>query len=373
MGGISLHEELYCVGCGAKLQTEDSKAPGYAPGSSLKKENPLCKRCFRLKHYNEIQDIDLSDDDFLKMISSIAETDSLIVHLIDIFDANGSMIPSLGRLIGNNPVILAGNKVDLLPKSTNHNKLEHWLRAEAKQQGLKVQDVFLISSKKGIGIEDLSEKIEELREGKDVYVVGTTNVGKSTFINRLITDSTGEDDIITTSYFPGTTLGFIEIPLDDETALIDTPGVINRQQMAHYVSQEDLKLITPKKEIKPRVYQLNAEQTLFFGGLARLDFVKGDRQSFVCYFANELPIHRTKLEKADALQEEHTGQLLSPPDAESLELLPPFAASSFRIGNDRTDIVFPGLGWVSLTGGDATVTVHSPKHVRPSIRKSLIS
>lgn len=367
-----MQEQIYCFGCGSLLQSEDPNATGYAPKASLKKENPLCKRCFRLKHYNEIQDVDLSDDDFLKMISSIAGTDSLIVHLIDIFDASGSIIPGISRLIGNNPVILVGNKVDLLPKSTNLNKLENWLRSQAKELGMKVKDVFLISSKNGIGIEALNQKIEELRMKKDVYVVGTTNVGKSTFINRLIADSTGEDNVITTSYFPGTTLGFIEIPLDEQTALIDTPGVINREQMAHYVSQEDLKLITPKKEIKPRVYQLNSEQTLFFGGLARLDFIKGGRQSFVCYFSNELPIHRTKLEKADDLYEEHLGKLLSPPDAKSLELLPPLTASTIRIGKDRTDIVFPGLGWVSLTEGDATVTVHSPKHVGVSIRKSLI-
>jgi len=372
VGGITLQEILHCIGCGATLQTEDPQAPGYTPASALEKEQALCKRCFRLKHYNEIQDVDLTDDDYLKMISSVAETDSLIVHLIDIFDTSGSMIPSLSRIIGKNPVILVGNKVDLLPKSTNLNRLEQWLRASAKEQGMRVKDVFLISSKKGLGIEELSAAIEEQREKKDVYVVGTTNVGKSTFINRLISDSAGEEDVITTSYFPGTTLGFIEIPLDEETALIDTPGLINREQISHYVSQEDLKLITPKKEIKPRVYQLNSGQTLFFGGLARIDFIKGDRQSFVCYFSNELPIHRTKLEKADALHEEHVGKLLSPPDATTLEMLPPMTQSTFRVGINRMDIVFPGLGWVSLTEGDATVSVSSPKHVRVSVRKSLI-
>ena len=52
-----------------------------------------------------------------------------------------------------------------------------------------------------------------------MYVVGCTNVGKSTFINRIIKQVTGEGDIITTSHFPGTTLDMIEIPLDDGQAL----------------------------------------------------------------------------------------------------------------------------------------------------------
>src|SRR5690606_25078091 len=156
---------------------------------------------------------------------------------------------------------------------------------EAKDAGIKVLDVFLISSAKGAGIDDLKAAIEYHRNDQDVYVVGTTNVGKSTFINTLIKQSTGHKDIITTSYFPGTTLGFIQIPLDESSSLIDTPGIVNKQQIAHYLSPKDLKIVTPRKEIKSRVYQLNDRQTLFFGGLARLDFIKGDRQSFICYFA----------------------------------------------------------------------------------------
>src|SRR5699024_2061029 len=141
-----------------------------------------------------------------------------------------------------------------------------------------------------------------------------TNVGKSTFVNHLIRQSTGHDHVITTSYFPGTTLGFINIPLGDGTYIIDTPGIVNKRQMAHYVSEHDLKKITPKKEIKARTYQLHSQQSLFFGGLARLDFIKGEKQSFVCYFSRDLPIHRTKLENADNLYNKQRGKLLSPPN-----------------------------------------------------------
>ncbi|GAB3050620.1 ribosome biogenesis GTPase YqeH [Virgibacillus ainsalahensis] len=365
-------EKIFCQGCGIEIQTSDSGAPGYTPQSSLNKENLLCKRCFRLKHYNEIQDVSITDDDFLKMVSSIRDAQGLVVHVIDIFDVDGSLIKSLPRIIGNNPIILVGNKIDLLPKSTNNRKLIQWLRSSAKEAGIKVKDVFLISSSKGFGIEELTTEIEHYRENKDVYIVGTTNVGKSTFINRLIKQSNGIEDVITTSYFPGTTLGFIEIPLDDDTALIDTPGIVNKQQMAHYVSNQDLKLITPNKEIKPRIYQLDEHQTLFFGGLARLDFIKGEKQSFVCYFSNQLPIHRTKLDNADTLYENHIGELLSPPDDETMDKLPDLTESTFRITENKMDIVFPGLGWVSITGRDVTVAAHSPKNVAVSVRKSLL-
>lgn len=364
-------ENIYCQGCGVQIQTVDSDATGYTPKSSLAKENILCQRCFRLKHYNEIQDVSITDDDFLKMVSNIRNKKGLVVLIVDIFDVSGSFIKSLPRITGDNPIILVGNKVDLLPKSTNNNKLTQWLRGTAKEAGIKVKDAFLISSKKGNGIEDLTNQIESYRDKENVYIVGTTNVGKSTFINRLIKQSSGIGDVITTSYFPGTTLGFIEIPLDDHTFLIDTPGIVNKQQMAHYLSEKDLKLITPNKEVKARTYQLNSGQTLFFGGLARLDFIKGNRQPFVCYFSNELPIHRTKLENANDLYENHLGELLAPPTEDTLENFPELIESAYRITGDKVDIVFPGLGWVTLSGEDVTVVAHSPKGVATSVRKSL--
>jgi len=367
-----LENEIYCQGCGALIQTTDPEKEGYTPKSSLKNEDLLCRRCFRLKHYNETQEVSMTDDDFLKMVSSIRDANGLVVHVIDIFDVEGTLISSLPRIVGDQPIILVGNKVDLLPKSTNSRKLEQWLRASAKQANIKVKDVFLISSTKGHGVEELAKQIDILRNKKDVYVVGTTNVGKSTFINRIIKQSAGLDDVITTSYFPGTTLGFIEIPLDDSTFLIDTPGIVNKQQMVHYVSTKDLKLITPDKEIKARGYQLNSEQTLYFGGLARLDFIKGDKQTFVCYFSNRIPIHRTKLDNADTLYEKNIGKLLSPPDEETMKKLPELTTSTFKIKNENTDIVFPGLGWVTIKGGNVTVVAHSPRDVAVSMRRSLV-
>lgn len=366
-------EHYICLGCGSVLQTENKEAPGYVPSSSLfDREDVLCRRCFRLKHYNEVEKVSMTDEDFFRMISDIRHSDSLVVHLIDLFDVEGSYVNSLPRIVGDQEIILVGNKLDLLPRSTNLRRLEQWLRTLSNERGIKVADVFLISAIEGTRIRELAQALEQHRKQKDVYVVGTTNVGKSTFMNQLLKDSTNIEDAITTSYFPGTTLGFIEIPLDDDSFLIDTPGIVNRQQMAHYVSAQDLKVITPEREVKAKVYQLESQQTLFFSGLARLDFIRGNPRAFVCYFSNQLKIHRTKLENADALYERQKGELLTPPDEETIKKLPKLQERTFKIPQEDTDIVFPGLGWVTIKGGDVTVSAHSPEKVSISIRKSLI-
>lgn len=181
------------------------------------------------------------------------------------FDFNGSWLPGLHRFVNKNDVLLIGNKADLLPKSLNSNRLINWMKKKRRRISVKPVDVLLGSAKTGLGIQAIAAEIERRRRGKDVYVVGCTNVGKSTFINKIIEEFGGEDEpFITTSYFPGTTLGMIDIPLEDGRTLFDTPGIINHEQMAHFVDNKGLKVITPSKEIKPSVYQLNSEQTLFF-------------------------------------------------------------------------------------------------------------
>ena len=81
-----------------------------------------------------------------------------------------------------------------------------------------------------MGIDELLQSINHVRNKDDVYIVGTTNVGKSTLINKLIEQSVGEKDV-TTSRFPGTTLDMIDIPLDEKSFMFDTPGIIQSHQM----------------------------------------------------------------------------------------------------------------------------------------------
>lgn len=368
--------EVQCIGCGAYLQTEDKSRSGYTPSAVLEKNMETgelyCQRCFRLRHYNEVQDVELTDDDFRRMLDEIGETKALIVYVVDMLDFNGSLIPGFHRYIGNNPVILVGNKRDLLPKSLKENRMIHWMKQQAAEAALHPQDVLVTSAVKKEAVEEVLKKIEKYRLGRDVYVVGVTNVGKSTLVNQIISIAAEVENVITTSYFPGTTLGKIEIPLEDGKKLIDTPGIIQPEQMAHFLNKKDLSLLMPKKEVKPKVYQLNQQQTLFFGGLSRIDFLKGeDKQSFVCYMPNQIPIHRTKLENADSVYEKNKGSLLSPPTGEAAETFPSLRRHEFKI-KEKSDIVFSGLGWVTIDKPNTIVAAWAPEGAGVFIRKALI-
>jgi ribosome biogenesis GTPase A len=225
----------------------------------------------------------------------------------------------------------------------------------------------VISSVKQFRIENVISLINKHQKGRNVYVVGCTNVGKSTFINSLIKHFTGEENVITTSIFPGTTISTIEIEMNGGY-LIDTPGVINKHQVVHYLDQS-LKDVLPYKGIKPTVYQVLGGQTFFMGGFARVDYPEGDLASLVFYNANKLPIRRTKTEKADQYYITNRNTLLSPPVETEKQKLGEFKSHKISLKSDQ-DLVISGLGFMTMTV-DAQLVLHLPTNLKYFIRESI--
>lgn len=379
-------EELRCIGCGSILQSDDQKKPGFVPQSKLNsindnsdknddelevkgEEGIVCKRCFRLKNYNEVTPVSVTQDDFYNVVSKIGNTDSLVVKLIDIFDIEGSIIPQIAKLTNNNDLVILVNKRDLLPKTVSEGKLLHHIRQIVASYDLKPLSIHIMSATKYKNIDTIIADILEKAGDRDIYVVGATNVGKSTFINTLLKSyANTKKDVITVSSTAGTTLDLIKIPIGNQY-IIDTPGIINDIQLTHYLSQKALKIVTPKKEVKPKGYQLAAEQTLFIGGLARVDFVSGEDTNFICYFGEFIKIHRTKLERADEIYEKHIGTMLTPPFEDEPEFK--LKKHTFKLDSKKQDIVLPGLGFITVKGR-INIAVYTKEETVPYIREALI-
>lgn len=363
-----------CAGCGVRLQTRNAEEAGYIPENAVQRDPVICQRCFRIRHYNEAASVAVDQDDFLKLLGSIGTTNSLVVHIVDLYDFEGSLITGLQRFVGNNPVLLVVNKIDLLPKGMNMNRIRNWVQQQAKMQGLRTIDVVLCSAKRNMGFDHVIEALERHRGDRDVYVVGATNVGKSTLINRLIRDFSDMERELTTSRYPGTTLDAVNIPLEDGKSIIDTPGIVYSSRMTEVVPRSFLGSLLPDKPIKPLVYQLNERQTLFIGSLVRFDFVEGERQSFTLYISNALNVHRTKLERADDLYDDHKGELLGAPTLEELASIPEWTRHSLRIKQgEKQDVFISGLGWIQANGmRGALVDVYAPKGVKVLLRDSMI-
>ena len=228
----------------------------------------------------------------------------------DIFDINNSFIPKLANYVGKNEVLVLVNKIDIIPKTMKLKNIEEYVRNISKKNNLNVIGVMMISAKSTKDCEKVVERIKKLKyryknKNKtgfdDCYVMGCASVGKSTFINTIIGKYLEGKNFITTSEQYHTTVDIIKIPLDSKSFIIDTPGIVNDKSFGNYLSYESMRDLKVSSYLKPKTFQLKNDQTIFIGGLCRLEFCEGENISASFYVSNGLYLHRTKTIKADEL------------------------------------------------------------------------
>lgn len=335
------NEEKRCSGCGVLLQDQNLLQEGYT--TSL--ENDVCQRCFRMKNYGEYQVVTKSNDEYLKILKSVGETKDLVLYITDLLNLEEN-IEEIRNIIPNK-MILVLNKKDVLPKSVKEEKLINYL----KEKNIEFEEVIVVSVNKNINMDYLLKRIKYYQTSKNVYVVGHTNAGKSSLINKLISNYSDNTQELTMSPLPSTTLNLVKININDYLTLIDTPGLVDNGSILNRVDASMVKKISPKKEIKPRTYQLRKNQSIIIEDLIRIDYVEGEKNSFTLFVSNDLKVKRLlNLFNNDELKDKNK--------------------LTYEVKYDE-DLVINGLGFVKIVN-KGVIDVYIDKDIDTFMRKSLI-
>ena len=317
-----------CIGCGAILQDVYPNEEGYTKDLS----NELCERCFNIKHYNKY--VRVKDKDYTQIIKEIDLKKDLIILVTDFLN-----LYNLDDLKVDSPVILVVTKADLLPRSINKEGLLKRIKCK-----LNVVSKILISSKNNFNLDLLYSEILKYKKTNNVYVIGYTNAGKSTLVNKMLKNYGNIVGEITTSNLPSTTLDLISNKVNNELTLIDTPGLLDSGSLVLLSSKELLKKITPKKEIRPISYQVKGKQYLLFEDFMRLDL---EDTNIICYMSNDIEIRRVYKDRESILKR-----------------------YDFKIGINQ-DLVIKGLGFITFKK-NCDVTLWLTKECKYLIRDTII-
>ena len=336
-----MDSEKRCSGCGVLLQDQNVLQEGYT--TSL--DNDICQRCFRMKNYGEYQVVTKSNDEYLKILKGVAETKDLVVYVTDLLNLEKN-IAEIRNLIPNK-MILVLNKVDVLPKSVKETKLINNLASK----DIHFEEVIVISANKNYNIDYLLKRIKFHQTSKNVYVVGHTNAGKSSLINKLIKNYSTKTQELTMSPLPSTTLNTITIEINEHLTLIDTPGLVDVGSVLNHVDEKMVKKISAKKEIKPRTYQLRKNQSIVVEDILRIDYVEGEKNSFTLFVSNDLKVRRLlNLINNNELKDKNK--------------------ITYDVKYDE-DLVISGLGFVKIVN-KGVIDVYIDKDIDTFLRKSLI-
>ncbi|KAF5395718.1 hypothetical protein PHET_11507 [Paragonimus heterotremus] len=213
---ISLRQlPVKCSGCGSPLHCYEAGAPGFVSRSTYESlikavdEHKLtrrgfarsltpvvCVRCVVL--HKRLYELSTSFDAATYknlVISHIQKEDSATVIIVaDMLNLPHSLVPKLGSNFGSHKYILVGNKVDQLPVD-GKGYADRWRKAltQACEEicGICTSDishVALVSALTGFGVTELIDFLLSRRFNSisPIYLVGSTNVGKSSLFNRLL-------------------------------------------------------------------------------------------------------------------------------------------------------------------------------------------
>lgn len=258
------------------MQNENPNKEGYTRDLN----NKLCERCFRIKNYNDYIVNNKTNEEYLKKIEMISKTNDLVLLTVDFLN-----IIELGKINIKNPVILVFTKKDLLPRSIIEEKFLKKIKCK-----LNVKKTLFISSKNNYHLDELYNLIKKYKVTENVYLIGLTNSGKSTLINKLLKNYSHTEGNITESALPSTTLDFIEKRVDEDLILIDTPGLLDEGNIIFKTDRENMKKIIPNKEINPIIFQIKHRQSIIIEDILRLDLDKNN--IIIIYMSNNLKINR---------------------------------------------------------------------------------
>lgn len=298
-----------CIGCGAILQSEDQNKVGYIPKEKIKTE-ALCERCFRLVHYNDLKQVVLPTNDLLDVINTQG---NYAFFLADLLNMNQEVFETFQKI--KIPKTFIVSKIDYIPKYIKKEKIKVWLKEEYKIK----EDILFLSAAKNVNMRlILNTLIKEKVKG--AYLLGYTNSGKSTLVNRL-----KEDANITTSIVPNTTIDYIKIPLEKDYYLIDSPGFQYKNPIYENRGNDFLKKLSPKTFLKPITYQLKKGVSLIIEDVLRIEN-ESDKCNLTIYMNHLLKIKKV-YEKNKELRD--------------------FQSYEYAIKKNE-DIVLQGLGFINM-------------------------
>ena len=358
---------IRCHSCGAILQTKNSKERGFISRNIMENgapKIPYCNACYsKMLALNTSELSQEVDKETLKILKDAVATDALIVWVVDMFSFNGTLNPDVVKMVKKLNVVVFGSKRDLF-RGIEEETLKRYIDERFSELGINPIFITLFGNELNLDTNAIMKKLNELRKGHDVYMIGNFNSGKTTFVNKLLKNFENKTKWpIKTEAYPGTNTDVLEIPLSNSSFFYLLPDLSNNTSVLSKVEKDVQKIITPRREVVMTRKFIGDGKTIMVGNLASLTVLKGHHTSYRIFAAEKVEIKAVDSDNQDAYFEENKKKKFLRPVSDRFVSFEDFDLFEYDLENDdlRHDIAIEGLCWFSMRGKGQTVRVSLPK------------
>lgn len=360
---------IRCQGCGAILQSNDKNASGYISKNVIENgipKIPYCNACYEKMLALNTSRLEQSvDKNTLKILKDATATDALIIWVVDLFSFNGTLNPDIVKKVKKLDVVVLATKKDLFDSGLD-DSLTRFIDERFAEYGINPVWIKLLGKEQGFNTKEIVKKLNELRKGHDIYMIGNFNSGKTTFINNLLQNYENKTKwTIKAETYPETDANVLEIPLSNSTFLYELPDLSNETSVFSRVEKEVQRIITPKKQVNMTRFFIGDGTTIMVGGLAMLSVLQGHHTSYRVFTAEGVELKTISNDKADYMLNKVIKKHSLKPVSKRFINFEDFDMFEYDLENDdlRHDISVEGLCWFSMRGKGQTVRVMIPKGV----------
>lgn len=359
-----------CYNCGAVLQSNDPTKEGYVSKEVLENGSQnflFCNKCFEMERFQPKTNEPVVSEDLLTIVKDAKKKDALLVYVINLFSFEAGFSRKINEIISGMNILVVANKFDLMPKGTNEEETREYVAHRFRAEGVHVEkdNIALANAFDDDTAHTIIAQIYELKNGKDVYIIGSKLAGKTTLIDSFIRvyKNLSQSNIVSEIY-PGTGSRVLQLPMSSKTTLYEIPDIPYNNSVLYGLDAANTKRVYVTKPVEYTDITIREDEVLYFGGMAFLELVDGKRTQLRCYFNEGMQFKRHSNKKCEENFVKAIAKKAVKPYCSKIKSVKDLDVFEIKVTESNyRDIGIQGLGWFNFLAKGQTFRIYVPKGV----------
>ena len=359
-----------CYNCGAVLQSDDPNKPGYVKKEVLENGSQnflFCDKCFEIERFHPKTSEPTVSDELLEIVKDAKKREALLVYVINLFSFEASFSRKINEIIKGMNILIVANKFDLMPKGTDEDETREYVAHRFRAEGVHVEkdNIVLANAFDDDTARNIITQIYELKNGKDVYIIGSKLAGKTTLISSFLRvyKNLSQGNIVSQEY-PETNLRVLQLPLSSRTMMYEIPDIAINNSILYQLDAPTMKKIYVTEPLEGKDISISEGQVVYFGGMSFVELIEGKKTSLRCFLAPSIQLKKDSAKKCEEKFVKLIAKKAIKPVCNRIKNIKDMDVFEIKVTESNyRDIGIQGLGWFNFMANYQTFRIYVPRGV----------